>query len=54
MPDRYASFCSFSEAIVGRPSVVKDEGTEENGEAGAPDGAKTGFAAVVSDAGSVT
>jgi hypothetical protein len=40
--------------MVGRPSVVSEEGIEENpdkGEAGAPEGAKTGFDAVVSDAG---
>jgi hypothetical protein len=40
--------------MVGRPSVVSDDGTEEKpdkGEAGAPEGAKTGFDAVVSDAG---
>ena len=40
--------------MVGRPSVVSDEGIEEkpdNGEAGAPEGARTGFDAVVSDAG---
>jgi hypothetical protein len=40
--------------MVGRPSVVSDEGTDEkpdNGEAGAPEGAKTGFDAVVRDAG---
>ncbi len=40
--------------MVGRPSVVSDDGIEEKpdkGEAGAPEGAKTGFDAVVSDAG---
>lgn len=40
--------------MVGRPSVVSDEGIEEKpdkGEAAAPEGAKTGFDAVVSDAG---
>lgn len=42
--------------MVGSPSVVRDEGTEEKpdrGEAGAPEGAKTGFDAVVREAGVV-
>ena len=40
--------------VGGKPSVVRDEGTDENGEAGAPDGANTGFDAVVSEAGADT
>ena len=36
---------------MGRPSVVSEDGTDEKGEAGEPDGAKTGFEAVVSEAG---
>ncbi|GAB4035553.1 hypothetical protein GCM10028809_44780 [Spirosoma gilvum] len=42
--------------MVGKPSVVMDEGTDEKGakgEAGAPDGSNAGLEAVVSDAGAV-
>jgi hypothetical protein len=37
--------------MLGKPRVVNDEGTDEKGEAGAPDGASTGFVAVVREAG---
>lgn len=37
--------------MLGNPSVVSDAGPEENGDAGAPDGANTGFVAVVSEDG---
>ena len=39
--------------MVGNPNVVSEEGIDEKGEAGEPEGAKTGFEAVVSEAGAV-
>ena len=51
IPDRYASFCSVNEAAEGKPSVVSDDGPDEKGEAGAPDGGSTGAEAVVKAAG---
>jgi hypothetical protein len=39
---------------VGNPSVVSDEGTDEKGDTGAPDGTSTGFEVVVSEAGAET
>lgn len=36
---------------MGKPSVVSEEGTDEKGDAGAPEGANTGFEVVVSEAG---
>ncbi|MBD2754664.1 hypothetical protein [Spirosoma validum] len=37
--------------MLGNPSVVSDAGPEENGDAGAPEGANTGFAEVVNEEG---
>lgn len=39
--------------MEGKPRVVNEDGTDEKGDAGAPEGSNTGFDAVVNEAGCV-